>query len=95
MTGECLPQGCIRRGGGGWWGLKGGRGRGVWLRPPPSLGPPMVPAEGGRRRLSLNPVGTEGAKAKFWLSATTLEAEEGGGSREGGHPPSFCGVRPF
>ena len=33
-------QGCIRKGG-------GGAGRGVWLGPPYSKGPPIVPAKGG------------------------------------------------
>ena len=40
-----LPEGCIRKGGRGRGGLKGGRA--VWLGPPPSSqGPPVVPAEG-------------------------------------------------
>ena len=33
---------------GGRGGLHGGRGRGVWLGPPSSQGPPMVPAEGAK-----------------------------------------------
>ena len=71
-------QGCIRRG--GREGLKGGRE--VWLGPPSSQGPPMVP-DVGQKNLSLNPLGTEGAKAKFWLSASNI-GREGGGVVGGG-----------
>ena len=50
-------QGCVRGEGGG---------RGVWLGTPSSQGPPMVPAAGGRKFLSVNPLGAKGAEAKFY-----------------------------
>ena len=51
-------RGCIRRGGagGGGGGLKAGGRRGVWLGLLFSFGPPMVPAEGGPKILSVNPL---------------------------------------
>ena len=39
--------------------------------PPPPRVPPVVPAEGGPN-LSVNPLGTEGAEAKLWLSASNI-----------------------
>ena len=79
--------GSIRRGAGGGYerGRAGGGGGGVWLGPPSSYGPPMVPAEGREIFSSLKPLGAEGAEAKVWLSAQTLEEEEGGGG-PGGTP---------
>ena len=73
-------QGCIRRGrGGGGGGSEGEGGRGVKLGPPSSLGPPMVPAEGGPKILNLNPLDAEGTEAKFWLSASNIgRGGEGG-----------------
>ena len=71
----CRPQ---------WEGrdvLEGGEGGGVgWLGPPPSQGPPVVPAEGGSK--SLNPFGAEGAEANCWLSASNI----GRGGRGDGGP---------
>ena len=61
------PQGCIRRG-----------GRGVWQGSPSCQGPPVVP-KAGRSLLSLNPLGTKGAEAKFWLSASNIGRGGGGG----------------
>ena len=52
----------------------GGGGGGVWLGPPSSLGLPMVPTEGGP-----NPLCTEGAEAKLWLSASNIGRGGGGG----------------
>ena len=66
-------QGCIRRGGRG--GLKGG-GRGVWLGPPSSLGPPMAPAENFEAYILLTP---KAPKQNFGCQHQTLEGEEGGG----------------
>ena len=59
----------VLEGGGG--GRKGGWGRGVWLGPPSSLGPPMVPAEGRPEIFKLKS-SWEGAEAKFWLSASNI-----------------------
>ena len=71
------PEGCIRKG-----------GRGVWLGPPSSQGPPMVPAEGGRKIFqSSNPLGTEGTEAKFWRSASNIERGGEGGPGGGVNPP--------
>ena len=48
----------------------------------------------GRKFLTLNLLGTEGAEAKFWLSASNI-GRGGGGSRGGGvTPPCSCGVLP-
>ena len=60
-------QGSVRRGEGGI--SEGGRRR-IWLGPPPPMVPLWSPPKAGRKLLSLNPLGTEGAKAKFWLSAS-------------------------
>ena len=82
-----LGQGCIRRGGGG--------GEGGLAGTPSSQGHPVVLAE-GRPRRSLNPLGTEGAEAKFWLSASNIGRAGGvGRGPGGGGTPSSCGIRPF
>ena len=80
-------------------GSEKGRGRGAWLGPPASQGPPVVPAEGRPKYLSVNPLGAEGAEAKFWLSKEPKQnfgcqpqTSEG---EEGGYPYSSYGVRPF
>ena len=79
-----VGKGCIRRGGGG-----GGLG------PPPPWVPLWSPPKAGRKLLSVNPLGTEGAEAKFWLSASNI-GRGGGGVGRSSHPPSSsCGVRPF
>ena len=58
------PQGCIGRG-----GLRGGG----WLaRPPPPRVPLSSPPKAGRKFVSVNPLGTEGAVAKSWLSASNI-----------------------
>ena len=49
-----------------------------------SLGPPMVPAEGGPKILSLNALDRKGAEAKIWLSASEFGRGGGEGSKEGG-----------
>ena len=86
---------------GGRGGLKGGGGGGGWL------GHPTVPP---RRRaetlLSLHPLGTEGVKETFWLSASNIG--RGGGGAGGDPPPrtvygrsntslgrGMVGVRPY
>ena len=75
-------------------GLKeGGGGRGFLLGPPSSLGPPWSPPKAGQKFFSLNPLDTEGAEAKFWLSA--LNIGSGGGGLGGGTPSSSYGLRPF
>ena len=79
-------------------GLKG-EGRGVWLGHPSSLGLPRSPPKAPRKFVSLS---TEGAEAKFWLSASNIGRGEGGGKggqggEEGGlgegKLPSSYGVR--
>ena len=58
---------------------------------PSSQGPPVVRTRAEQFR-SLNPLGTEGAEAKIWLSASNIGTEGGGGgSRRGGSPPSSYG----
>ena len=102
-------QRCIRRGGagGGRGGLKGkgggsegkgGRGGGGGWDPPPPWVPLWSLPRAGRKLLSVNPLGTEGAEANFWPSASNIGRgggvlEEGSGG--GGTPPSSYGVRPF
>ena len=56
--------------------------RGVWLGPPSSQSPPLVPAEG--RPKKLNPLGAEAPKQTFACQPQTLEGEEGEGEGEGG-----------
>ena len=51
-----MAQGCIRKGG----GSEGERG-GVGWDPPPPQGAPIVPAKGGPKGFTLNPLGTEAA----------------------------------
>ena len=75
----------VLEGGGGSEGEEG-EGGGGWDAPP-SQGPTMV--------LTLNPLGTEGAETKFWLSASNIGRGGGGGGVPGGLPPSSYGVRPF
>ena len=89
---DWASQGCIRMGVGGR-DLK--RGWGVWLGPPLLPGSPYGPRRRQAEQLgSVNPLGTEGAEAKFWLSASNIG--RGGGGVRGGVPPSpSCGVRPF
>ena len=68
-------------------GGEGGRGGG--LGHPSSQGPCMVPAEGGPKFLSLNPLCTEGAEAKWWPSASNIGrgGRRGGVQGGGGTPP--------
>ena len=82
----CAPNEDRGAGGGRGGSEEGGGG---WLGPPPSSeGPPMVPARGGPSILKRkNPLGTEGAEAKVWLSASNIGRGGGGGSR-GVPPPS-------
>ena len=61
------------------------RGRGGWLGPPSSQGPPMVPAEAGPKFVKLKSLGLK-------APPQTLEGEEGGG---GGGGWSRGGVRPL
>ena len=56
-----------------------GGGGGIGWDPPPPRVPLCSPPKAGRKLISLNPFGAEDAEAKFWLSAPTLEGEEGGG----------------
>ena len=81
-------QGCIRSGGRrGGGGLKGGE-RGVWLGPPSSLGPPMVPAEGGPKVFEASILlALKAPKQKFGCQPQTLEGEEGWGVQGGVPPP--------
>ena len=69
-------RGCSRRG-----GLKGGGGG--WLGPASSLGPPMVPAEGGLKTLKLKSSWHRRRRSTIWLSASNIG--RGGGGR--GVPP--------
>ena len=75
-------QGCTRRGRGG--GSEGGGGGGGfdWDTPPPWVSLWSLP-KAGRKCSSVNPLGAEGAEAKFGCQPQTLEEEEGG-SRGGG-----------
>ena len=52
--------------------------------PPPPWVPLWSPPKAGRKLFSLNPVGTEGAEAKFWLSASNIGTGGGGGGGLGG-----------
>ena len=56
------------------------------------LGPPMVPTEGGPKIFKLE---SEGAGAKFWLSASNIGSGGGGGggSRGGTSPPPVPPLR--
>ena len=54
----------------------------------------MVPTEGGPKFVTLNPLGTEGAEAKFWLSASNTGRGEGGGGLKGGEGPEGGGTPP-
>ena len=63
-------QGCIRRG-----------GEGVGRDPPPPRVPIWSPSKADQTFLILNPLGTEGAEAKFWLSASNIGTGGGGGGR--------------
>ena len=75
----------------------GGRGRGGGFGCPPPP-PPRVPLwslpKAGRKVLGLNPLGTEGTEAKFWLSASN-NGRGGGGLGFQGYPLSSYGVWPF
>ena len=70
-------------------GLKGEGGlAGTLLLWSPIWSPPKV----GRKYFSLNPLGTNGAEAKFWLSASNIGrggGVGGGGGQGGGIPPLF------
>ena len=80
------PQGCIRRGARG--GLKGEGGGGVGWDPPPPRVPLWSLSNAGQIFLCLDPLGAEGAEAKFWLSASNIQrGERGGGESRGGTPP--------
>ena len=65
-------QGCIRRG-----------GRGVWLGPPSSQGPPVVPAEGGPKIVKLKSSWHRRRRSK--ILAVSLKHWKG--RREGGRVP--------
>ena len=89
QTDRGAGQTCIKKGGGG----EGG----VWLgTPPPVLrgSPCGPPSKGGREFRSVNPLGTEGAEAKVWLSASNIGRGRGGGLGGGGGSLSSCGVWP-
>ena len=60
-----------------------GGGRGVWLGPPPRV-PLWSPLRARQRIPSVNPLGTKGAEAKFWLSASDIGRGGGGGPGGGG-----------
>ena len=81
-------------------GIRKGGGFG-WDTPPPRV-PLWSPLRAGQKCFSLNPLGTEGAEAKSWLSASnsgrgrgggggwhkaSVSEEEGGGGGGGGLPP--------
>ena len=85
VPGAMDPAHCSRRlrGGGG------GGGAGVYKN---GGGPPMVPAEGEPKILSLNPLAAKGTEAKFWLSASKI-GRGGGGGGEGGSRGGRRGVQ--
>ena len=68
------------------------KGRGVggvgWNNPPPRV-PLWSPPKAGQKKLSVNPLGAEGAEAKFWLSAPKIGrgGRGGRGPRGGGGGP--------
>ena len=62
---------------------------------PPAMVPVQSPPKAGRKFLSSNPLGAEGAEAKFWLSAPNIGRGGGGAGPRGGYTPCSCGVRPF
>ena len=70
-------QGCVRKGGGVGWDTPH-----PWVLV-------WSPPKAGRKFLSLNPLGAEGAEAKFWLSASNIgrEGRGGGDPGAGGTPP--------
>ena len=72
-----------------WEEGKGGFG---WGPPPPRV-PLWSPPKGGQKVLSSNPLGTEGAEAKLWLSASNIGRGGGGGGSMGRvtPPPPVCG----
>ena len=71
------PRDVLERGG----GVEGGFG---WDNPPPWV-PLWSPPKAGRNFFSLNPLGTEGTEAKFWLSASNIW--KGRRGVHGGYPP--------
>ena len=79
----CARPACCSRaflgGGGGRDVLEGGVGGSGWDTPPPRV-PLWSPPKAGH-----TPLGTEGAEAKFWLSASNIG--RGGGGGGGGYPP--------
>ena len=70
-------------------------GEGVGWDPPPPWVPLWSPPTAGQNVLSSNPLGTEGAEAKFWLSAANIGrgggGAEGGPGGGGGAPPAVYG----
>ena len=68
--------------------LEGGGGGFGWDPPPPRV-PLRSPPKAGQKLCSLNPLRTEGAEAKFWLSASNVGrgGRGGGGGSRGGIPP--------
>ena len=76
---------------------EGGSEGGGEVGPPPPRVPLSSPLKAGQEFLSLNPLGTEGAKVKFWLLASNIG--RGGGGKGvpggGGDPSSSYSVRPF
>ena len=73
----------VLEGGEGGGGSEGGEGGGFgWDTPAPRV-LLWSPPKAGRKFLNLNSLGTEGAEAKFWLSASNIGRGGGGG----GTPP--------
>ena len=72
----------------------GGGGGGGWDTPPPWVPLWSLP-KAGRKVLSFNPLGTKGAEAKIWLSASNIRRGGGGGPGGGTPPPPSYGARPF
>ena len=71
-----------------------GRGvRGVWLGPPSSQGPPMVPTEGGPRIFKFKSSWRQSKNVA--VSLKHWKGWRGGGLWGGLTPPSSYGVRPF
>ena len=76
-------QGCVRKGGRGGGSEREGGGGGGWDTPPPRV-PRWSPPKAGRKVLNSNPLGTEGAEAKFWQSASNVgRGGVGGGEVRG------------